>query len=112
MNAQDLRELLEKTDDKLSIFSSWETLGKYELKISEFLDLINDFLNDEEKLRLFDYMQFNSYVKGEIIGLVSDEHIILQMMNNDNIMNGFESYQIVDIMKKMSDIVKITFGRL
>ncbi len=106
MTAQDLRKVLEQTDDKLSIFSSWETLGKYELKISEFLDLINDFLNDEEKLRLFDYMQFNSYVKGEIIDLVSDEKIILQMINNDNIMSGIDSYSIVSMIEKMSDSIK------
>lgn len=109
MNAQDLRKLLEQTDDKLNIFASPETLNKYEFNEKEFLDLISDFLSDEEKLRLFDYShfrQFEGWIKSGIIGLVSDEHIILQMMNNDNIMNGFESYQIVDIMKKMSDIVK------
>lgn len=109
MNAQDLRKLLEQTDDKLSIFASSETLNKYEFNAKEFFDLISDFLSDEEKLRLFDYShfrQFEGWIKSGIIGLVSDEHIILQMMNNDNIMNGFESYQIVDIMKKMSDIGK------
>ena len=70
------------------------------------MDLINDFLNDEEKLRLFDYMQFNSYVKGEIIDLVSDEKIILQMINNDNIMSGIDSYSIVSMIEKMSDSIK------
>ena len=110
MNAQDLRKLLEQTDDKLSIFASPETLNKYEFNVKEFFELISDFLSDEEKLRLFDYShfrQFESWIKGGIIGLISDEHIILQMMSNDNIMNGFESYQIVDIMKKMGDIGKL-----
>lgn len=109
MNAQDLRNLLEQTDDKLSIFVNRETLNKYKLSVKEFLDLISDFLNDEEKLKLFDYShfrQFKSSIKAGIIGLVSDEHIILQMMNNDNIMDDFKSYQIVDIMKKMSDTGK------
>lgn len=103
MNDQDLRKLLEQTDDKLSIFASPETLNKYDFNAREFFDLISDFLSDEEKLKLFDYShfrQFEGWIKSGIIGLVSDEHIILQMMNNDNIMNGFESYQIVDIMKK------------
>lgn len=109
MNAQDLRKLLEQTDDKISVFASPETLNKYDFNAKEFFDLISDFLSDEEKLRLFDYShfrQFEGWIKGGIIGLISDEHIILQMMSNDNIMNGFESYQIVDIMKKMSDIGK------
>lgn len=109
MNAQDLRKLLEQTNDKLSIFASPETLNKYNFNAKEFFDLISDFLSDEEKLRLFDYshfMQFKGWIKCGIIGLISDEHIILKMMSNDNIMNGFESYQIADIMKKMSDIGK------
>lgn len=109
MNTQDLRKLLEQTDDKFSIFASPETLNKYEFNAKEFFDLISDFLSDEEKLKLFDYShfrQFEGWIKGGIIGLVSNEHIILQIINNDNIMNGFESYQIVDIMKRMSDIGK------
>lgn len=106
MNAQDLRRLLEQTDDRLKIFANSETLNKYELNAKEFFDLISDFLSDEEKLRLFDYShfrQFDSWIKSRIIGLVSDEHIVLQMLNDDNIINGFESYQIVDIMKKIND---------
>ena len=109
MNAQDLRKLLEETDDKLSIFASSETLTKYEFNVKEFFDLISDFLSDEEKLRLFDYShfrQFSGWIKGGIINLVSDAHILLQMMNDDNIMNGFENYQIVDIIKKKSDSAK------
>ncbi len=109
MNAQDLRKLLEQADDKLSIFANRETLSKYELSVRELLDLVNDFLSDEEKLKLFDYLHFiklESRIKGSIISLISDEHIVLQMMNNDNIMNGFKNYQIVNIIKKMSDNVK------
>lgn len=106
MNAQDLRILLEQTDDKLSIFASRETLNKYKLNAKEFCDLISDFLSDEEKLKLFDYShfrQFEGWIKGRIIELVSDENIILQMMSNEDIMNDVTSYQIVGIIKEMSD---------
>ena len=109
MNAQDLRELLEKTDDKLSIFASRETLSKCEINVKELLELIRDFLTDEEKLKLFDYshfMQFPESIRHGIIGLVSDEDIRLQMMSNDNIMDGLASYQIAGIMRKMSDYGK------
>lgn len=106
MNAQDLRILLEQTGDKLSIFESRETLNKYKLNAKEFCDLISDFLSDEEKLKLFDYShfrQFEGWIKGRIIELVSDENIILQMMSNEDIMNDVTSYQIVGIIKEMSD---------
>lgn len=109
MNAQDLRKLLEQTDDKLSILASIETLDKYELKAKELFDLINDFLSDEEKLQLFNYShfkQFEGWIKCRIINLVSDEQIILQMISDDNIMDGVKNDQIVDIMKNMGDIGK------
>lgn len=109
MNAQDLRTLLEQTDDKLTILASSETFKNYDITVKEFLDLVSDFLSDEEKLGLFDYshfMQFKGWIKGEIIELISDENILLQILSNDNIMNGVEHYQIVDSIEKMSDGAK------
>ena len=58
MNAQELRSLLEKTDNKFSILASFEIISKSKIKLSEFYELIHDFLSDEEKLRLFDYSHF------------------------------------------------------
>ena len=84
MDAQDLRKSLEQTDDKLSIFANRETFKKYDLSIKEFFDLISDFLSDEEKLKLFDYSHFKNFndrIKEGIIGLVSDEHIIVENNN-------------------------------
>ena len=106
MNSQDLRTLLEQSDDKISILSSFETLKKYELTVKEFLDLISDFLNDEEKFRLLEFIKFKPWIKGGIIGLISDENILLQILNNDTIMDGFENYQLVDIIIKMNDSAK------
>ena len=109
MNAQDLIELLEETDDKLSIFASRETLSKCKLSIKELLEIINDFLTDEEKLKLFDYshfMQLKGSIKSNIIRGVSDENVILQMLSNDNIMNNLENYQILNIIKGMNDTGK------
>ncbi len=58
MNAQDLRKLLEQTDNKFSVFASRETLIKYDFNAKELVNLINDFLSDEEKLRIFEYPHF------------------------------------------------------
>lgn len=49
MNAQDLRISLEKAKDKMSIFKDEEGMLKYELKVRELLDIIVEFLTDEEK---------------------------------------------------------------
>ena len=107
MNSQDLRILLEQTDDKLSIFASSETLNKYEITFKEFFDLISDYLSDEEKVRLLDLMQFEAWIKNGIIGLISDRNMLLQILSNDTIMNGFKNYQIVDIVLKINDSAKI-----
>lgn len=106
MNYQDLRRLLEQTDDKLSILASKETLNKYEVDVYELLVLISDFLSDEEKLKLFDYSYFKqceSWIKSSIIKSISNENIVLQIMND---VNDLETYQIVDIIEKMSDVGK------
>ena len=56
--------------------------------------------------------QFNGRIKGGIIGLISDDNIMLQMLGNDNITNGIITDQIVDIIKSLvgwesSDMVAI-----
>lgn len=106
MNAQDLRELLEKTDNKLSIFANVETLNRYDFNAEEFFDLISDFLADEEKLKLFEYphfQQFESEIKVSIINLVSDENIKLQMICDNNVVSGVTRFGIFDIMSDLSD---------
>ena len=40
MNAQDLRTLLEQTNDKLSILANFRILAEYKMTDQEFLDLI------------------------------------------------------------------------
>ncbi len=109
MNTEDLIKLLEETEDKLSIFVSEETFNKYEISIVELLDLISEFLKDEEILKLFNYSYFlelDGWTKSDIIGFISKENVLLQIINNDNIMNGIDKYQIIDIIKRLSDAEK------
>lgn len=110
MNAQDLRKVLEETDNKFSILANKETLTKYTLTVKDFLDLINDFLSDAEKLQLFNFshfVNFEPYIKFGIIDLISDDNIMLQILINDDIMSGFAEYQIAEILKKLNDTVKM-----
>lgn len=112
MNAEALRKRLEKTKDKFSIFANKKMLKQYHFNAKEFLDLISDFLSDEEKNRLFDYAHFTNldpWIKGGIIGSISDENILLQMINNENIMSGLESYQIIALIKGLNDNTKLQF---
>ena len=79
MNAQNLRTLLEKTDNKLSIFTNLEILNQYNFNEQEIFDLIREFLNDEEKVRLFVYPHFQGY-ESWIIGCISDENIQIKVL--------------------------------
>ena len=84
------------------------------MRLDELLTLIDNFLSDDEKLKLFDYprfMQFDDFARSKIIGLVSDETIIMQMITNDNIVKEIRTHKIVDIMKKMGDSSKLQLLR-
>lgn len=110
MKIRKLRRLLKNTDDKLSIFSNREILNKYDINIKEFLGLICEFLTDEERLKLFDfqYIEENSIsLKIGIINSISNENVIFKIINNTNIMNGLDDFQIFDSIKKLSDEKKV-----
>lgn len=109
MDAQDLREVLEKSDDKLSILTNIEIINKYDLYATDLFSLINDFLSDEEKLALFNFplfQGFDNWIKIEIIKLITDENIALKIITNDNIIGNFSCYEIFDIVKDASDNIK------
>ena len=103
---QNFRKRLEQANNKLNIFADTEIFKKNEFKEKELYNLIKDFLTDEEKQKLFDYPHFRQlegWIKIGIMGLISNENIILQILNNDNIKNEFTKFQIVEIIKKLSD---------
>ncbi len=109
MDCQDLRKLLEETDNRFSVFASRQILNQYDLNVTEFIDLINDFLSDAEKANLLSmphFQQLGPNIKVGIIKLISDEGILLQTLNEDGAMVGIPSYYIIDIIKNMSDASK------
>ena len=102
MNAQDLKRLLEKSDNKLDIFANTEILYNCDIDIVELFELVKEFLSDEEKLKLFDY-QFFEGTESWIIGSISNENIKLEIIYNYNFMSKFKNYAIVDSIKSLSD---------
>ena len=102
MNAQDLKRLLEKSDNKLDIFANIEILYNCDIDIVELFELVKEFLSDEEKLKLFDY-QFFEGTESWIIGSISNENIKLEIIYNYNFMSKFKNYAIVDSIKSLSD---------
>ena len=110
MDANDLKKLLEESDNKLGIFASVALLRKYKFNAQELFNMISTFLSDDEKLKLFDYTHFNQFpaiIKSGIIKTASDENIILQMLTNDIITNNFDNYQLMTIIEDLSDSSKV-----
>lgn len=109
MSTQDYRNLLEQTNYKLSIFADVENLYKCKPKLTDFLDLISEFLSDEEKMELFNYKHFIEFpiqIKYNILKSVSNETVLLQMLTNDIIMGDFEDSEVSYIISQMSNSIK------
>lgn len=106
MDVNKLRDLLVKSDNKFEILVDIETFKKYNVKVSELCDLIDEFLNDEEILKLFDYQLFNNldaWKKNQIINEISNKDVLVKVLKDDNIIENLGKYNIVKIIKKISD---------
>ena len=109
MEKKELKEILEKSNNKLEILTDIEILKQYKYSTHDLYDLIANFLNDEEKLKLFDYSYFrqlDTLRKRRIIELISDEDILLKVLMKDNLLSDFKNYDIIKLVKKMDDTGK------
>lgn len=110
MGAQELRKLLEETEDKFGIFADREKLVKYSFNVIELSNLVKDFLTDDEKLKLFEFNHFknaNTILKSYIINTISDDDIKVKLIIESDIASNFEKYQLVNIIKNLNDNSKI-----
>lgn len=106
MSVQDFRKKLENTTDKLSVFASREAILKYDVTVAEILELIQDFLSDEEKLKLFDFPDIEKLTTkfmNNIIGLISEEAVKLQLLENDSIISKMDQGKIIELISGISD---------
>lgn len=107
MKSQELRNVLEKADNRFEILSNPQIFNQYEMNRNQFLGLIKDFLSDEEKENLFDYSHFQKMdIKEDIMKMVSDEKIQLRMLDNDSITGEWKKYKILRFVKGFPDNVK------
>ena len=110
MNAQDLRNLLENSNDKFNMLIDEALLSQYTLKIRELVELVDDFLSDEQKAQLFafDYYQKRSpFIKSQIILTISDDKIKLGLLKKFEIKSEMDVDYILSIMKSLSPDGKI-----
>lgn len=112
MNVKDLEKLLENTEDKLSAFSSENFLSEYNLSANLFIKVLKEYLNDEEKAKLFEYTHFSEldfWIKKDIFSTIFDGDIKFKLLTNEKFSGTLKSYNIVELVKKSEDSVKKRF---
>lgn len=107
MKVQDLRDLLASTQDKLSVFEDKTNLNNCDdLSNTNLLNLIADFLDDEQKANLFSIEHFkglNDSLKFKITQLISDNNVKLGLLKDPKFVSGFEDYQIKSMVESLGD---------
>ena len=103
MAKEELRKFLESSNDKFKVLSDVETVKTYQITENELLELINEFLDDEQKVALLsvNYIQ-KPIIKRNIIMLIKDESKRLDVIFNKELTNGLETTDFINIMKSQS----------
>lgn len=106
MDREEFRQLLKETDDKLSILGNVEILRQCKMNLEEWYDLIKTFLTDREISKLLEYKHFQkwpSYRRKELILMISDSEILLKMLQDEEKMEGFKSWDLESFIEKLND---------
>ena len=109
MNSEDLKKLLLTSDDKFSLFADPKLLDQYNMTVGEFEKLINEFLTDSEKARLFQIEYFknaNSYTKRCIMDNISDSNILLRVLEEPGLLDNVDTSYLRDEIIRLSDDAK------
>ena len=110
MNSEDLKNVLLASDDKFSLLSNHQTLSEYNMTVGEFGKLINEFLTDSEKARLYQIEYFknaNPYTKRCIMDNISDSNILLGVLEEPGLLDNIETSYIKDAIIRLSDEDKL-----
>ena len=110
MNAQDLRKLLEESKNKFNIFVDRSVLAQYSLTVADLLQLVNDFLSDEEKGQLFELEHFKklpSHVRCRILQEISNSETKLAVLENPSAVSDLETHHILNIIQSLDSNSKL-----
>lgn len=115
MKVEDLRKLLEASEDRLAIFADKAQLNQCEgLNVSKLIGLINDFLTDEQKEAMLEFEHFKKsspYLRKSIMEAISADDIKLRLLQNDELLENVDKYKILDVVKSLKDHSKILILR-
>lgn len=110
MNTQDLRKILEESKNKFNIFADRSVLAQYSLTVTDLLQLVKDFLSDEEKGQLFELEHFKklpSHVRCRILQEISNSEIKLAILENASAVSDLENYHILALIQSLDSNSKL-----
>lgn len=110
MNKEDLRKLLETSNDRYNILKDLKKLIPYNINLKDLRNFIIEFLTDEEKVNILDvdYIKLlDPNLTKNIIKSIKNNDIKLRTFEKQDIMSRLEDYEIVDIVETLDDIRKV-----
>lgn len=103
MAKEELKEVLKNSNDKFKILSDIDTIKPYKITFGELFELIDEFLDDEQKIALLsvNYAQ-KPIIKRNIIMLIKDESKKLEVIFNKELTNGLETTDFINIIQSQN----------
>ncbi len=105
MSEKDLREILESSNDKLSVFADRDTLASCDnLTEKDLISLIDNYLNDSQKSWIYSILNILEKLRGQVrvdIAMsISDSNLRLQLLlTPDSPFSDLYTYQFNDFTR-------------
>lgn len=111
MDTKDLRKLLEKSENKFSVFADETIMSQYDGHIYDLMDLMNEFLETQQRANLFNVGYYKNLSVGDkltvIINSIDNDDIKLKLIENPNFTVNLSRGDILYIIEKSSDNLKL-----
>ena len=103
MGVEELDKLVEESDDKFAILTNVEILRQYNLLMKDVHYLYNKYLSDEEKEKIIELPDFNDKIKKRTFSIITNESIILKLLNNKDFIEKIDKYSIENAISKLTE---------
>ena len=110
MEPQSFKELVEKSQDKFKVFEDKNAIMKYSNTVVEIIESIEEFLTDEEKIKIFDIEHFrkiNPSKKFCMMNCVLEDKDI-ELLKNSSFLEDIKGYQVKNFIEEtLNDFYKL-----
>lgn len=107
MNKEEFKKELENSSDRLLTIKT--NASELKFTMQEFIDIVNDVLNDNEKVKFLDNYGkgISPYFLNSVIKSIDSDKIKIETIRNNNFSENLPEYYIPKIIKTLSDDSKL-----